>query len=66
MSWKREALRGFKLPGFTIHGGGNEAAAALEVIQRSYEAVWFNKGLVFHPIHASLSTGKSISMLPSN
>jgi hypothetical protein len=64
MSWKREALERFKLPGFTRYGGGNEACAALESLNRGYTPIWFNGAQAFHPIHASLSRSSSISTLP--
>ena len=64
MSWKREALKGFRLPGFTRYGGGNEACAALESLNRGYTPIWFNGAHIFHPIHESLSRGSSISTLP--
>jgi glycosyltransferase involved in cell wall biosynthesis len=64
MSWKREALEGFKLPGFTRYGGGNEACAALETLNRGYIPIWFNGAQTFHPIHESLSRGTSVSTLP--
>ena len=63
MSWKRDALKGFKLPGFTLNGAGNEACAALEVIDRGYTPIWFSKATVFHPMHQSLSRGGAISNL---
>jgi hypothetical protein len=61
MSWKLEALTGFKLSGFTLNGGGNEACAALEAIQRGFMPVWFSKAVVFHPLHQSLSRGSILS-----
>ncbi len=64
MSWKREALEGFRLPGFTRYGGGNEACAALETLNKGYIPIWFNGAQAFHPIHESLSRGTSVSTLP--
>lgn len=64
MSWKQEALHGFKLPGYTKQGSRNEAAAALEVIKRSYEPLWFNRAGVLHPIQKSLSRGVGINNIP--
>ena len=64
MSWKLEALTGFKLPGFTLNGGGFEACAALEAIERGFIPVWFSKAVVFHPVHQSLSRSSTISKVP--
>ncbi len=64
MSWKREALHGFKLPGYTKQGGRNEAAAALEVLDRRLIPVWFDKGTVQHPLQKSDSRNVAITSLP--
>lgn len=64
MSWKREALEGFKLPCYTKAGGRNEAAAALEVLKRGYEPVWFNNGITYHPRQESDSRSTSIASIP--
>ncbi len=64
MSWKQDALHGFRLPGYTKQGGRNEAAAALEVINRGFDAVWFDKGLVHHPLQRSDSRDPSVIYLP--
>ncbi len=65
MSWKRNALHGFKLPGYTKNGIRNEACAALEAIKRRFSTIWFEKATVFHPLHSSvLSRGSSIRSLP--
>ena len=65
MSWKREALDGFRLQGFTRYGGGNEACAALETLNRGYIPIWFNGAQAFHPVHESLSRSTSVSTLPT-
>ncbi len=65
MSWKRDALHGFKLPGYTKQGGRNEAAAALEVIDKRYTAIWFDNGRVFHPLQKSDSRSTDIRTLPA-
>lgn len=64
MSWKRDALNGFRLPGYTKQGGRNEAAAALEVLNRGFVPVWFSRGRTFHPLQSSDSRGASIKLLP--
>ncbi len=64
MSWKHGALHGFKLPGYTKQGGRNEAAAALEVIKRGFVPVWFDKGMVNHPLQRSDSRDTSIRSIP--
>ncbi len=64
MSWKYDALRGFKLPGYTKQGGRNEAAAALEAIKRGFSTVWFNKGKINHPLQKSDSRSSSIRSIP--
>jgi glycosyltransferase involved in cell wall biosynthesis len=64
MSWKRDALHGFKLPGYTKQGGRNEAAAALESIKRGFNVIWFDKGKVDHPLQRSDSRNISITALP--
>lgn len=65
MSWKKDALHDFKLLGYTKNGVRNEAAAALEVMRRGFDAVWFNGGAVYHPAQESyLSRGASISSVP--
>ncbi len=64
MSWKRDALEGFKLPCYTKQGGRNEAAAALEAIKRGFKAIWFKRGINYHPLHGSDSRSTSISSLP--
>ncbi len=64
MSWKREALEGFKLPCYTKAGGRNEAAAALEALKRGYEPVWFNSGITYHPRQESDSRSTSITSIP--
>ena len=65
MSWKREALRKFKLPGYTKQGGRNEAAAALEVLGRGFIPMWFNTGAVHHPLQRSDSRNMSVAKLPA-
>ncbi len=64
MSWKREALHGFKLPGYTKQGGRNEAAAALEVIKRGFLPLWFDRGIIHHPLAGSDSRSTAIGSLP--
>ena len=64
MSWKRDALHEFRLPGYTKQGGRNEAAAALEVLERGFLPVWFEGGEVFHPLQRSDSRSASIGSLP--
>lgn len=65
MSWKYSALSGFKLPGYTKNAGGNEAAAALEVINRGYLPIWFDGAVVSHPAQESLlSRSASVFELP--
>ena len=64
MSWKRDALHGFKLPGYTKQGGRNEAAAALEAIKRGFDAVWFDGGKVNHPLQRSDSRSASVRSVP--
>ncbi len=64
MSWKRDALRGFKLPGYTKMGGRNESAATLEVLARKFTAVWFDRATVYHPLQRSDSRGTSLISLP--
>lgn len=65
MSWRYDALNGFKLPGYTKQGNRYEAAAAFEAIKRKFIPVWFNGAVVFHPIHISLSRGESIKSFPT-
>ncbi len=59
MSWKHDALHDFK---FACYGRGicNEQAAALEAIRRGYETIWFDGGIVHHPLQESTSRGRSI------
>ncbi len=64
MSWKRDALHGFRLPGYTKKGGRNEAAAALEVLFRGFTPIWFDRAMVHHPLHQSDSRSTSIASLP--
>lgn len=64
MSWKREALDGFKIPGYTKTGGRNEAAAALESLNRGMSTIWFKKGVNYHPLVESQSRTLSISDFP--
>ena len=64
MSWKRDALESFKLPCYTKAGGRNEAAAALEVLKRGYEPIWFNNGIIYHPRQESDSRSTSIASIP--
>ena len=64
MSWKREALHGFRLPCYTKQGGRNEASAALEVLKRGYVPVWFESGLVHHPLQESDSRSISVATIP--
>ncbi len=66
MSWKYDALHGFRFPGYAKVISRNEQAAALEVINRKYDAVWFNKGKVFHPLGDSASRTMSIELLISD
>ena len=65
MSWKRDALHGFKMPGYTKQGGRNEAAAALEAIKRGFSTIWFNKGKINHPLQRSDSRSTSIRSIPA-
>jgi hypothetical protein len=64
MSWKREALHGFRLPCYTKQGGRNEASAALEVLKRGYVPVLFENGLVHHPLQESDSRSISVATIP--
>ncbi len=64
MSWKREALEGFRLPGYTKQGGRNEAAAAIECIDRGYSAVWFDGAINHHPLIESDSRSASLANIP--
>jgi glycosyltransferase involved in cell wall biosynthesis len=64
MSWKQDALYGFKLPCYTKQGGRNEAAAALEVLDRGYSPIWFGRGTIHHPLQKSDSRGVAIKSLP--
>ena len=64
MSWKSEALHGFRLPCYTKQGGRNEASAALEVLKRGYVPVWFENGLVHHPLQESDSRSISVATIP--
>ena len=64
MSWKRDALHGFKLPCYTKQGGRNEASAALEVLKRGYLPIHFHKGLAFHPLQESDSRSVSVRTIP--
>lgn len=65
MSWKHDALHGFRLPGYTKQGGRNEAAAALEVLDRDFTPIWFGRGIVHHPLHKSDSRNTTLSSLPA-
>lgn len=60
MSWKKDALHGFKLPGYTKRAIGNEQAASLEAIKRGYTTVWFDGALVYHPWQESNSRSLSV------
>ncbi len=60
MSWKQEALHGFKFPGYAKVTLRNEQGAALEAISRGFDAIWFNKAKVFHPFQSSESRSLAI------
>ncbi len=66
MSWKCDALHGFKFPGYSRVISRNEQAAALEVINRKFDAVWFDRGKVFHPLGESASRTMSTELLISD
>lgn len=65
MSWKRDALHWFKLPGYTKNGIRNESAAALEAFNRSFETIWFGSATVYHPVQKSISRGTTIRSIPA-
>ena len=61
MSWKKEALLGFKMPNYTIRAFRNEQAAALEVINRGYTAIKFKGAQILHlPLTHSLTRSNNI------
>ncbi len=66
MSWKYDALHGFKFPGYAKIISRNEQAAALEVIDRGFDSVRFDKGKVFHPLGESYSRSMTVELLMSD
>jgi hypothetical protein len=59
MSWKADALKGFRLPCCTIRGFRNEVLASIAAIQRGYTARYFNFARVMHKDRESLTRSKS-------
>ncbi len=64
MSWKGDAMEGLGLPPYAPRGHRYEAYMALLIVRRGYHAVWFDKGINFHEMHASSSRGGGITTVP--